>query len=119
MSRQVGHQHRKPVMGKEARLQAPIGVVVARTVEEHQHRLVRRDILTARVGIDAAVVDEKFHDRRALFLRGAERLAQVGDDIARILQPHGQTHHLLAHARRLEVVRPHLLMGRAGRMDHQ
>src|SRR3546814_9770972 len=57
--------------------------------------------------------------RRSVLLRGAERLAQVGDDVVRILQADREAHHVLADPRPLQVLGGHLLARGAGRMDHQ
>src|SRR3546814_14906450 len=55
---------------------------------------------------------------RSVLLRGAERLAQVGDDVVPILQAVREEHHVLAEPRPLQVLGGHLLVRGSGREDH-
>ena len=71
MSRQIGNQHAVTVMGKKARLQTPICVVVAATMDKDQRRLVLGKILSTGMGKHRASVDVQFHDRRPIFARRA------------------------------------------------
>src|SRR3546814_3606465 len=56
---------------------------------------------------------------RSVLLRGPQRLAQVGGDVVGILEAYREADHVLADAGRLKLLRGHLLVRGAGRMDHQ
>src|SRR3546814_10384422 len=56
---------------------------------------------------------------RSVLLRGPQRLAKVGGDVVGILEAYREADHVLADAGRLKLLRGHLLVRGAGRMDHQ
>jgi hypothetical protein len=68
---------------------------------------------------DALAVDDELHGVTAA-LRGAQRLAEIVDQVAGILEPDREPDHApRRRPPRLERRGIHLLMRGAGRMDHQ
>src|SRR3546814_20042210 len=56
---------------------------------------------------------------RSVLLRGPQRLAKVGGEVVGILEAYREADHVLADAGRLKLLRGHLLVRGAGRMDNQ
>src|SRR5258708_4264672 len=75
------------------------------------------EVAAAGAGKDFCAVDDEPHGSR--LLRGAQRLGEILDDVARGLEPDRDAHQLLAQAGGLELRRVHLLVRGARRMDPQ
>ena len=93
------------VMGEPAALQRPDAVVHARAVQEDDERLGR---VGSRPPVAANTLRPSTSSciaRSSGFLRGAQRLFEIGDDVVGGLEPDRQPHHVLADAGRGELRR--------------
>ena len=86
MAGQIYRQHGAAVMGKEPRLQGPHRVIHAGAMDEDHDRQIGIERLAASRGEDVLAVDAQLHGASGP-LRGAQRLAEIVDQVGRVLQP--------------------------------
>jgi len=119
MSRQIGHQNAETMMGKEARLKPPEGLIIATAMHKYERGFIGAEILSPGMGKNRATIDCKFHDPVSLFLRGAQRLLEVRNNVAVIFQTNREAHHVFADTSGFQIFGAHLLVGGACGVDHQ
>ena len=94
MAGQVRRQHGEAAMREPSRQQRPDRVIERGAVHEENERQREVEIASAGGGKRLRTVDDELHPLRPL--RGAQRLRQIVDDIARPVDADREPHQLLA-----------------------
>ena len=99
MARQIQGEHVAAVMGEPARLQRPDRVIHPRAVQEDDSGCAGSSSfppVEAKTSRPDAISRYSAARRGSAFLRRAQRLGEIGDDVVRLLEADREPDHVLA-----------------------